>query len=448
MSKQNIASLPKPLVDQYGNVHYLSDELASGGQGVVFRTKDADLAIKQPVDALRNPDKDANLQTRFVNIRHLPLPPRIPISLPLAILRDEPGYVMRLLSGMRPFSQFDLDGKTKKTYEDQKMELPTWLAGIPDKDMALKLFHYAKTGSTRHRLSALAKCACILARLHSAGLVYGDISTNNAFVGKGADSEVWLIDADNLRFEIAKGGSTVFTPGYGAPEVVRGTDCSRPQTDCWAFAVMAFMSLSFCHPFKGKKVLEPDDDEGGWDAEPVAEGAPADLDEQAHAGYLPFIDDEDDDSNAGVGGLPRILVTTPQLRLLFQETFGAGRTQPHRRPTMGFWALELSRAFDLSLECPNCKMSYFADEHENCPYCQAQRPAFIRAKTDRWEVIIPCDVKETALPHRLFHPFSFEHQNKTAYDAVPDFKTREVYPVRGTRKFPENLSFEFVEATQ
>ena len=80
-----------------------------------------------------------------------------------------------------------------------KPEIPKWLAAIPDKDVALLLFHYADTGSTRRRLFALSKCASILARLHSAGLVYGDISPNNVFVGDGDSREVWLIDADNLQ---------------------------------------------------------------------------------------------------------------------------------------------------------------------------------------------------------------------------------------------------------
>jgi len=91
----------KPISDEYGNLHYLGDELARGGQGVVFGTSDADLAIKQPLDASGQPDKIANLRDRFQNIRLLPMPSRIPVSLPLAILRDEPGYVMRLLGGMR-----------------------------------------------------------------------------------------------------------------------------------------------------------------------------------------------------------------------------------------------------------------------------------------------------------------------------------------------------------
>ena len=448
MNRSYKTKAPNSLSDEYGNLHYLADELARGGQGAVYRTKDADLAIKQPLDASGQPDKSANLRVLFQNIRLLPIPSRIPVSLPLSILRDEPGYVMRLLNGMKPFGVFDLDGKTKKKLEEQKSEIPQWLAAIPDKEMAFRLVHYADTGSTRRRLFALSKCASILARLHNAGLVYGDISPNNVFVGNDDSREVWLIDADNLRFELPSGGTSVYTPGYGAPEVVRRTDCSRPRSDCWAFAVMAFKMLALCHPFIGKKVLEPEDDEGGWDAEPVADGTPADLDEQAYAGYLPFVDDKDDDSNQAVGGLPRELVATPKLRYLFQETFGAGRTQPHCRPAMGIWALKLAKACDLSLECHECRMSYFADDNKKCPYCGALRPAFLRAKTHRWEMLIPCSATDFALPHRLFHPYSLEHNDDAEYEAIPDFSAQTVFPVRGTKPFPDNLTFEFVEAAK
>lgn len=448
MNRLDNSQLPKPYSDEYGNLHYLAEELARGGQGMVFRTRDANLAVKQPLDAFGQPDKNANLRERFQNIRLLTIPSRIPVSLPLAILRDEPGYVMRLLDGMKSFSFFDLDAKRKKKLKERKPELPQWLAGIPDKEMARRLSYYADTGSTRRRLFALSKCASILARLHSAGLVYGDISPNNAFISEESSNEVWMIDADNLRFELPSGGATVYTPGYAAPEIAQGYDQSRPRTDCWAFAVMAFKILSLSHPFIGKKVLEAENDEGGWDAEPVADGAPADLDEQAYGGYLPFIDDKDDDSNQGVNGLPRALVATPGLRLLFQETFGEGRKQPHRRPMMGFWALELARAFDLSLECPICKMSYFADDNKKCPYCASPRPAFMRASTPRWEILIPNGNTEYALPHRMFYPFSFEHNDDTECEAAPNFSAKTAFPVRGTMAFPDNLSFKFVEAAK
>lgn len=432
-----------PIADEYGNQHYLTDELASGGQGIVYRTRDPDLAIKQALD-----QSAAHLRARFQGIRLLPIPARIAVALPLAILRERPGYVMRLLNGMQAFGCFELHGGTRKALADQAAALPPWLTGMGNQQLALQLWHYASTGSTRRRLFALAVCAATLARLHSAGLVYGDISPNNVFAGDSPESGVWLIDADNMRFELASGGASVYTLGYGAPEVVRGEDCSRPRSDCWAFAVLAFKMLACSHPFIGKQVLEPDEDEGGWDAEPQESAQPADPDERAYAGFFPFVDDREDDANRSPAGLPRALVLSSGLRKLFDATFSAGRTQPHRRPAMAFWTLELMRAFDRSLACPGCGMSYLADEQAACPYCTVPRPPFIRMRSARWTMVVAAGASVLALPHRLFHPFSLEHFDATAYEAVADFADRRITPARGARVFPAGLAFEFVEGQQ
>jgi Protein kinase domain len=445
------------VADEYGNLHRLASELARGGQGVVYRTADADLAVKQPLAANGEADRDADLRQRFRNVRCLPLPPGIPVSLPLATLRDEPGYVMSLLDEMEPFGAFDLTAAARERLSTAPV--PSWLAAVKDRDTALPLVHYAGSGSTKRRLLALAKVAAILARLHAAGLVYGDISPNNCFKTAEDPDEVWLIDADNLRFERVRGGNSVYTPRYGAPEIVQGTDQSRPRTDCWAFAVMAFETLSLVHPFIGRQVLEPDD-EGGWDSDPdpAAGGASADLDEQAYAGYLPYVDDRDDDSNRALSGLPRELVLTPQLARLFQETFGPGRTRPWRRPSMAFWALELTRAHDQSVECLGCAMTYL-DDHAECPYCTAPRPARVVVATDRWRLLlqpyrpgpdglIPRS-PEVALPHRLFHPFSLRENGRTEYEAdFANIQGGRPSHVRGTRRLPPSLSFEFLQEGQ
>jgi ribosomal protein L37E len=113
---------------------------------------------------------------------------------------------------------------------------------------------------------------------------------------------------------------------------------------------------------------------------------------------------------------------------------------------MGFWALELAKAFDRSLQCRKCKMSYFADDRKDCPYCGAPRPALIRARTPRWQVLLPGVATEVTLPHRLFYPFSFEHNDDVECEAVLNFEAKTAFPVRGTKTFPDNLTFEFVEA--
>ncbi len=439
------------LIDEYRNLHVKTSELARGGQGVVFRTSDENLAIKQPLNAAGQLDVHANQYELFRGIRALPLPKGIHISLPLANLLNEPGYVMKLLKEMRPYSIFALDGEQRKKHENGS--LPEWLVQVQDKKLAQELAYYAQTGSTRFRLYALYKCAANLARLHNAGIVYGDVSDNNVFIGEDAPCDCWLIDADNLRLESLKGGRIIYTPRLGAPELVQLKDSPRPRTDCWAFAVMAFQILSLCHPFIGKMVLESDE-AGGWDSEPSRQGGEAvDLDEQAYAGLLPYIDDEDDDRNVFNGGLPRQVILTSQLRTLFQETFGVGRLQPHRRPAMSFWTLELARAFDNSIVCPSCKMSYYnSPDFENCPYCGSSRPAFVIAKTGRWQMNLFDNGKnsfKTFLPHRLFHPFSLASGDFPEYEAQIDLSGKnEPKPVRGSKPFPVDLTFEFVNTAE
>jgi len=434
------------VVDQYGNRHRLGDELARGGQGVVYRTGDADLAIKQPLGINGLPAQTSDLEQQFQNIRCLPLPTGIPISLPLAVLRNpDSGYVMKLLSEMVSFGAFSAHGDLRAATPSRP--LPDWLSGIRDPKTALPLLHYAMSGSTKRRLLALSKVAAILARLHAAGLVYGDISPNNCFMGEGESPEVWLIDADNLRFELVEGGSSVYTARYGAPEIIQGIDRSRPRTDIWAFAVMTFETLALVHPFIGRQVLGSGVSEGGWDAESLTDGIPIDMDERAYAGFLPFVDDEHDGSNAALSGLPRELVLTTQLAKLFQETFGPGRVSPWRRPSMTFWALELTRAHDQSVSCPRCSMSYFL-ELSICPYCGNQRPPIAVAKTQRWQITLQEDGVELKLPHRLFHPFSVEQNWNTEHEVVLDFARREACHSRGTDRLPTGLTFEFISSSQ
>ena len=425
--KEFFFSNQSDLHDEYDNIHRIPEnsEIARGGQGVVNRTQDEDLAIKRPIDS--NGDyilgmNDRNLAQR---IRALPLPQDIHISLPLANLRDVPGYVMKLLKGMKSFNVFSLNGEDRANMPYDS--LPEWVSQVKNKRAAQDLAHYANVGSTRRRLYALYKSAVILARLHNAGIVYVDVSPNNVFIGDGIPCDCWLIDADNLRIERTKSKSpSYYTPGFGAPEIVQGKDISRPRSDCWAFAVMAFQMLTLCHPFIGKMVLDPDDD-SGWDSEPSEDGIPADLDDQAYAGYFPFVDDNTDKSNISTDGLyPRELVLTPQLRRLFQETFGAGRLYPHRRPSMSFWALELARAVDNSIVCPNCQMSYYnTPNFEKCPYCQSSRPPFAIARTSRWQKLLLSNGSKTfqaPLPHRLFNPFSLSSGDSTEYEVEIDLK--------------------------
>ena len=325
---------------------------------------------------------------------------------------------MQLLSEMVPFSHFWLDGKSAEKIGPG--DIPAWLSEMPENE-AKKIVHYYRTGGLRRRLHTLYKCASLLARLHGNGMVYGDISPNNIFISEGLDdSAVWLIDADNIRFEITAGGSVVYTPKYGAPELVQGKDGGRPSSDCHAFAVVAFYLLSLIHPFVGKKV--DGTDEGDWADE---ENDGEDVEDKAYAGLFPWVDDQDDDSNSSDSGLPRSLLLTEKLISLFEGTFGPGRTSPLLRPTIYHWPEALAQAADMTVTCPGCSMNYYYDfihpetEDHNCPYCKKQRPQVLILESYRWNgpdkpINSPCwryvreipQGTEITIPRRIFDEFA------------------------------------------
>lgn len=82
--------------------------------------------------------------------------------------------------------------------------------------------------------------------------------------------EAWLIDLDNLCTH-SEPGRAVFTPYYGAPEIVTGRSGATSLSDAWAFAVLAFNALTLLHPLCGDLVR---------DGEP-------ELEEQALTGQVP-----------------------------------------------------------------------------------------------------------------------------------------------------------------
>ena len=415
-------------VDEYFNVHERGTELGRGGQGVVFRTRDSDVAVKLALDGNGQPVTHVGYVEKLRRVRALPLPPGLHVSAPMAVLQQTAGYAMRLLNDMVPFAEFwpDPCGNV-----DDEVEIPDWLSPVP-RELALNLLSYRDTGGLQRRLVALYKCSAILARLHGAGLVYGDVSPANAFISRDHSSrDVWLIDADNLRFETPRSGRGVYTPRFGAPELVQGIDGGRPQTDCHAFAVMAFSMLTSLHPFIGAYVEEGGD--GDWADE---DATTADIDEMAYAGFVPWILDDDDHRNRKDNGLIE-LVLTGELMTLFQQTFGPGRTKPWMRPTMFRWPLALARAADETVTCPECKMGYyldFGDDGQCCPFCDHSRPRTLVAIAYDWvgrqldrdspawrfaQVWSP-ETANPTLPHRVLYPFTVTDGDRDVLELSAD----------------------------
>ncbi|MBP9726607.1 MAG: lipopolysaccharide kinase [Gammaproteobacteria bacterium] len=398
--------------DEFLNIHEKAKELGKGGQGIVYRTKDPNLAIKMVIDAqgeaICSPEQVRQYAEKLLRVRLMPLSSDIHISTPVALLKQYAGYVMHLLAEMVPFDSFWLNKDISA--QMSRAEMPVWLVG--DKNQVMdekqledrkKIWHYAKTGGLRRRLKALHGCADIVAQLHGRGLVYGDISHNNVFISEDLQhTEVWLIDADNLAFD-QESAFGVYTPKYGAPELVQCQDGGRPATDCHAFAVMAFYLLSTVHPFIGKKVLGGIDDDGDWADSSANANEGGDLDEQAYAGRFPWIYDQHDESNKAIGGLPPALILTSHLSALFQKNFSEGRNNPAQRPVIYHWVNALAQAIDQTIECTQCRMSWYADIASlQCPYCQGKKPTILCLKAYIWQDGLIADQPCWTFMHELY----------------------------------------------
>jgi len=188
-------------------------------------------------------------------------------------------------------------------------------------------------------------------QLHSKGLCYRDISFGNVFFDphKG---DILICDNDNVAFNGDKIGGVLGTPGFMAPEVVRGDADPSTQTDLFSLGVLLFYLLMVHHPLKGKK-----------------EAAIKSFDLPAQTrifGIEPiFIFDPDNDSNRPVQGYQdNALIYWPIypifLQNLFIKTFTNGIKDPHDRVRESEWRLGMIRLLDSIIYCP-CGAENFYD---------------------------------------------------------------------------------------
>ncbi len=341
------------VTDQNGVRYELTKLLDEGRQGKVYATERGRLAVKIATGGKGNQAKRELLKNQLAHVRRLPLRD-LALAKPLAMLRPpHMGYVMEFLTDMVAIKTLISPQPGEKRAAD--FSLSAW---------------YIQGGGLRKRLLVLGRVAHVLSQLHGKGLAYGDLSPANVFISKSRDAhEVWLIDTDNLRYASAPCDADTFhTPGYGAPEVASGKSGATPLADVFSFAVIAFETLSRLHPFLGDMVQDGDPD----------------LEEQAFAGELPWVDDPDDDSNRATPGLPRQLVLSPRLKHIFQEAFGPGRSDPTKRPRAMQWAEKLYGAADATIECPACAGSFYFTSPQ-CPWCNTARPSFVHAFFYLWD---------------------------------------------------------------
>ncbi|WP_189379498.1 serine/threonine protein kinase [Thalassotalea profundi] len=341
------------VTDTFGQDFELVKKIGHGGQGEVYTTQVDNVLVKM------NTQQHVNKRRNWLeHIRWLMRQPleQLNIAKPfsrIAMNKKSIGYAMELMDGLIP-----LESLMNETEELIAAE------GSPE--------HYLSTGGLKRRMTILAKLARTLSDLHARGLAYGDLSPANIFVSENPDySEVWLIDCDNIcvnqresfdsLVDEGKPGR-IFSPGFGAPEVVNGDSFVSSLTDAWSFAIVAMKLLTTNHPFIG---------------EAVENGTPED-EERAFAGELPWIYHPTDHANAldedYPKGIPLELVALKPLYNLFEQCFNAGKNEPLARPSLSEWAEVFEQLAHMLVKCQNheCNASFnfsVNDGQLECPFC-------------------------------------------------------------------------------
>ena len=344
----------KSFIDEDDNEYYVERELGSGGQGAVYKIKGKNLVCKVLLDNKGDVCQSDSMYNSFRNnieeVMVLDLPNNIKISRPKFFLKKPYcGYIMDLMDSMIPL-----------------MDIMT-----PNSNDNISDF-YKNTGGILKRIKILKKLSNILETLRRRAIVYADLSPNNIFISKDIhESEVWLIDSDNMRYAMDF-KNVICTPGYAAPEVFSGRRSNDCFSDSYSFAIIAFHMLTFTHPFIGEAVLKPKESNNNGDNwednnDPYS---------KAYKGEFPWILDKNDRSNyCDIKYLPENFVPyTDKMYELFDRTFSLeARNTPNIRPHMIEWHEALSDALNMILEC-DCENSFIKTKGlDNCPFCNKER---------------------------------------------------------------------------
>ncbi len=330
------------VIDSFRNSYEIQSEIGKGSQGATYLLK-GDKYIVKLFNNVANPTE---LKSKINFLKRLDLD-KNEFAMPLEeITQPRIGYLAEFASGMQPLDSLRWVG--------QSTNMQDW---------------FIETGGLIKKLQVLAKLAERIRTLHAKGLVYCDLSPNNVFVSSDSkNSHVFLIDLDNLRYKTSI-IHNIYTPFYAAPELVNGADANSMESDCFSFAVIAYELLTFNHPLIGDYVTEGDPQ----------------LEEDALAGKLPWVDHSTDDINMRTSGIPTAFFITQNLKDLFKRTFEDGLNSPIKRPTITEWCKAFYKSINEIVICPDCRIHYPLSNTGKCPFCDGHSNSTIKIQMKRWE---------------------------------------------------------------
>lgn len=330
------------VVDNNGVSYQILRRIGEGSQGETFLLDGGEHIVK----LFKNAINETGLKSTISFLIKLDLDKQLYSVPKKEIVSPKCGYISEFASGMSPLS--DLMTASKN------MDFETW---------------FKESGGLLKRYGVLIKLASAIRSLHAKGLVYCDLSPNNVFISSNPNKHsVFLIDMDNLRYKTSI-IHNIYTPFYGAPEVVKNLAPNTTMSDCYSFSVLAYKLLTFSHPLIGDMVNN---------------GEP-EIEDRALMGEFPWVENPMDDCNHRETGLTSSLFVSNKLMDLFHRTFEGGLKDPMKRPTMAEWVDSLNDALNDLLLCKKCGIHYLYNNHKHCPFCDSEPILLTALKIQRWE---------------------------------------------------------------
>lgn len=189
-------------------------------------------------------------------------------------------------------------------------------------------------------------------KLHSIGAKYQDISFGNLFFHPD-NGDVFICDNDNVSFDNSKSSGILGTPGFMAPEIVRGEKRPSKDTDRYSLAVLLFYLFMVNHPLEGRleaniKCMDMTARIKLYGTNPV------------------FIFDPDNKTNRPVKGIHDNAniywsIYPEKLRKMFTRAFTVGLNEPSKRITEPEWMTIFANMMSGILQC-SCGAKNFYDE--------------------------------------------------------------------------------------
>ncbi|PSB04895.1 helix-hairpin-helix domain-containing protein [Merismopedia glauca] len=315
----------------------LIKQLATSGEGEVWRTNIAGYLAKiyhhpdsQRIRKLEvmiaNPPQDPNAQIKHTSF-----------AWPKSLLRDERGQSIGFLMPQIVDSVEILD-----VYNPRRRQ-----AVVPG-------FNWLYLHATAVNI------ASIIAAIHRAGYVLGDIKPQNILVNNQALASI--IDTDSFQVKDSETQAIYRCPvgseGFTPPELLGQDLATTDQTeihDRFRLGVIIYLLLFGDHPFKGK-----------W----VGKGDSPEPHQLLRQGFWPY----GMNSLIQPGPLTIPLDTVhPELQKCFQRCFTDGHAHPELRPSAQKWFSTLQLALKELKVCRKNPRHYHSESYGKCYWCDRQR---------------------------------------------------------------------------